>query len=578
MKKIKYLLFFVICTIGSLLSVQAASFNVSANATSIIVGNTVKVSVTVSGNEVGAWTYCLNYDSSKLTFLNSTANGGGTCVNDGVVDLVSRTATYTFKAKASGTSTVSLSSAVAYDYNTEQPLQASKGSVKITARTQAEIEASYSTNANLKALRVDGYEISPEFKKDVLEYSVEVPNDVELVNVIAALDDSSAHASGAGEISLSEGINKVIIVVTAEKGNKKEYVLNITRKELDPIYVEHNGQKYTVIRKSEVLEAPNYYSATMVVVDDTEVPAFKSDITSYTLVGLKDDEGNIKLYRYDSSNEQFFEYIQFNQEGFTFIPEVAPNLIESYDLQKQIVINDQNVTVYYKNGGNPNFVIIYGMNAATGKKEWYQYDLEEGTFQRFQSKEIIELQENLNDYFLLVIVFSVGLGLSIILIITLLIINSRAKKKNVKLLTMLENGQVVEKNYVIEEVENDFDEAKEENQNEFKQLEENEDNEQIEKFEEVKKEKKKTGRKKKEAIEELEDEIGQLEEKYAEEVEDDNLQNTISLNKEDKDVDLETKEETIHLSRRELNRLEKQKQKDLQEMEEEGKKTRRSRK
>ncbi|MDE5830593.1 MAG: hypothetical protein K2H53_02720, partial [Clostridia bacterium] len=169
MKKVKYILFAIVCGIACLLTVNAASFNVSASPSSVIVGNTVTVTVNITGNEVGAWTYCLSYDASKLTFLSSTANGGGTCVNDGVVDLVSRTTTFKFKAKASGESIVSLSSAVAYDYNTEQPLNTAKGSVKITARTQAEIEASYSTNANLKSITVSEYELDPEFKKDVLE-------------------------------------------------------------------------------------------------------------------------------------------------------------------------------------------------------------------------------------------------------------------------------------------------------------------------------------------------------------------------------------------------------------------------
>ena len=137
-------------------------------------------------------------------------------------------------------------------------------------------------------------------------------------------------------------------------------------------------------------------------------------------------------------------------------------MLLGYENKKEVIIKDYKVNAYYKVDGNPNYVIVYGMNAATGVRDWYQYDLDEGTFQRFQSKEIIKLQEDLKDYFLLVTVFAIGLGLSIILVITLLVKNSKTKKKNIKLLTLLENGQVLEKNYVVEETVQDDEEIEEE--------------------------------------------------------------------------------------------------------------------
>lgn len=579
MKKVKYIIFMVICGVLCLTKVDAASFNVSAKSSSVIVGNNVTVTVTVSGNEVGAWTYCLNYDTSKLTFVSSTANGGGTCVNDGVVDLVSRTTTFQFKAKASGTSTVGLSSAVAYDYNTEQPLNATKGSIKITARTQAEIEASYSTNANLKSLTVSDYELSPEFKKDVLEYNVEVENEIESIVITATKEDNAAHVLGDGEKTLTEGINKFVITVTAEKGNKKEYVVNVVRKELDPIYVKYDNKNFTVVRKADALETINFYSSTVTIIDDVEVPALKSDITGYLLIGLKDEDGNIDLYRYDINNGQFYQYIQLPPEGLTIIPEEAPSLLTGYEAKKEIIIKDYKVTAYYNENGNSNYVIVYGMNAATGVKDWYQYDLEEGTFQRFQSKEIIKLQEDLKDYYLLVIIFAIGLGLSIILVISLLIKNSKVKRKNIKLLTLLENGQVVEKNYVVEEQETS------DNQEEVEEIQEQKIDSR-EKIEEniteqsspKRKEKKKKIKKK--AMQEVEEPV----------VEDESLEESLEEVKEEvqeivhvqEETELEStqeqpkqvttnrvkKNEKKQLSQREINRLEKQRKRDLEEMQE----------
>ena len=150
MKKVKYLIFSFIVGIVGIVTVSAASFSVSTSAYNVVVGNTFKVTVTVngtgtSGGSAGAWVYCVNYDSSLLT-LTSPASP---CVTDGVVGLTSASQTFTFKAIKSGSSTISLRDAVAYDYITEGQMSTNKGTVTISAKTQSEIIASYSTNDNL---------------------------------------------------------------------------------------------------------------------------------------------------------------------------------------------------------------------------------------------------------------------------------------------------------------------------------------------------------------------------------------------------------------------------------------------
>ena len=463
MKKIRLLIFsLLICFLG-IVSVKAASFGMSTNARTVVVGNTFKVTVTVNGTgtaagSAGAWTYCVNYDSSILA-LTSPASP---CVNDGVVGLTSATMTFTFKAKQSGTTTISLSNAVAYDYISEAQLSTNKGSVMVTAKTQSEIIASYSTNADLSAIIVDGYELTPTFNKDVLEYSFEVENEIEKVNISATRADSRSSLKGVGEIELSEGINKVELVVTAEKGNQKTYVVNVTRKELNPINVKVDGKDYKIVRKADMLEAPPYYVSSTQMINDEEVPSFKSDISGYTLVGLKDDDGNIKLFIYDINTGTYREFRQLGLDSFVLILEEATDLVEGYDNAKVIRINDINVQTYYKDGTDEDYALVYGLNSQTGEKNWYQYDIKEGTFQRFQNKEVIKLQNDINYYLLLLVIMASGFGLALLSVIILLVSNSKVKKKNVKLMTVLESGQVVTKDCVLEEVEPDEDEEEEE--------------------------------------------------------------------------------------------------------------------
>lgn len=429
MKRIKYFIFMIgVCLLG-LGTVNAAKFNVTTNKTTVVVGSTVKITVGVSGSDAAGWEYCLNYDSSmfSLTSHSSTCVLGGTLAGN-------KSVTFTFKAKKSGSYTFSLRDASILNDSAKEVLSSS-GKVTVKAKTQAEIEASYSTNANLSALRVVDHVISPDFDKDKLEYTLEVENDVEKIEIKATRADSSASVSGTGVKNLSEGLNKFNIVVTAEKGNKKTYVINVTRKELNPIHVDVDGFNYTVVRKADVLEAPTYYSSTEIEIDGEMVPAFNSDITGYTLVGLKDEEGNIDLYRYTDTG--YVLYKQIGTEGLVFIPGTNEKLITGYEQSKNITINNVNVKVYVDNS-NSDYVLVYGMNASNGKSNWYIYDTLEGTFQRYEEKIIIEEKKDKDIYFILTLVFGGVAGLTLLLVIILLSKNSKIRQKNEKLISMLQ--------------------------------------------------------------------------------------------------------------------------------------------
>lgn len=429
MKKIKYLIFMMgVCLLG-LGTVNAAKFSVTTNKSTVVVGSTVNITVGVSGSDAAGWEYCLNYDSSmfSLTSHSSTCVLGGTLAGN-------KNVTFTFKAKKSGSYTFSLRDASILNDSAKEVLTSS-GKVTVKAKTQAEIEASYSTNADLSALRVVDHVISPEFNKNTLEYTLEVENDVESIEIKATKADSDASVSGTGVKELTEGVNKFNIVVTAEKGNKKTYVISVTRKELNPINVDVDGFKYTVVRKADVMEAPTYYSSTEVEIEGEMVPAFNSDITGYTLVGLKDEEGNIDLYSVTDTG--YVLYKQVGTEGLVFIPGTNEKLLTGYETVKNVTINNVNVKGYV-NDKKKDYVLVYGMNAATGESRWYMYDTLEGTFQRYEEYVVQEEKKDKDIYFILTIVFGGIAGLTLLLVILLISKNNKIRKKNEKLISMLQ--------------------------------------------------------------------------------------------------------------------------------------------
>ena len=452
MKKLKYLLFVIFIFGVGFKVCDAASLSVSSNKKTVAVGSTVTVTVNASG--AAGWEYCISYDSSVLSLSSSTVGNNGTesCVLTGSTITGGESVKFIFKARKSGKSTVTVKSAAMYN-DEGISINFSKGSVSINAKTQAEIEASYSDNAYLSNLRVEDYEITPEFKKDVYEYNLEVENNVEKITIRGTKADSSASISGTGEKELTEGMNVFKVIVTAEKGNKKTYVINVNRKELNPIEVKVGNDNLTVVRKSEALTPPTYYTSTTIKINDEDVPAFVSEITGYTLVGLKDEDGNISLYSY--KNGEYKPYVQIGTEGFIFIPEETDELISGYTNNKEIKINDVEVKAYVGEDKN-DFVLVYGMNARTGEKNWYQYDTKEGTFQRYVESENND-SKDYQLYFWLTVVFAVLSGITIVLVIVLMALNSKIRKKNNRLIKMLENNKDKEK-----EVSNNKEEEKEE--------------------------------------------------------------------------------------------------------------------
>ena len=208
MKKIKYLIvLFALCLIPTI-KVDAASANISVSTSKsrVMVGETVVVTVKVSSaSSLGSWSFDVS-PSSNLSLVNSSF--GGLYIVDFVTNgnTTYKTYTFTFKAKSSGTASVLIknSSVIGYD---ESQMSVTNGSVSFKTMTYAELEATYSKNNNLSSLKVEGYDITPVFDKNTLEYNLEVENGVESANIIASKEDSTATIKGTGKVSLEEGVN-----------------------------------------------------------------------------------------------------------------------------------------------------------------------------------------------------------------------------------------------------------------------------------------------------------------------------------------------------------------------------------
>ena len=99
-------------------------------------------------------------------------------------------------------------------------------SLLTTTKPAEEIKSS---NTALKSLSVDQEGMTPDFSKDIENYILNVDSTIEKLNITAEPEDEKATVKIEGNEALKEGENKVTVVVTAEDGTSKTYMITVTK-------------------------------------------------------------------------------------------------------------------------------------------------------------------------------------------------------------------------------------------------------------------------------------------------------------------------------------------------------------
>ena len=87
-----------------------------------------------------------------------------------------------------------------------------------------------SDNNYLSKLVIKNYDLNKDFTKENSNYFLTVNNDVTKITVTAKAEDSNSKVSINGNDNLEVGVNKVLITVTAENENTRNYRIYVTRK------------------------------------------------------------------------------------------------------------------------------------------------------------------------------------------------------------------------------------------------------------------------------------------------------------------------------------------------------------
>ena len=438
MKKINYIFLVLITFCLLTFSAKAApsySFNVSSS--SVENGKKVTASVTVKGT--AAWNIKItssgNTDGCTNQWADATENGNNT----------TKTFSTTCRASSLGTIAFVLSGQIVSSDETSVAISGSKR-VNVVEPRKA------STNNALKALSVEGYELTPAFDSEVLEYSVNVASEVNSVKLTGTKQDNYASVEGLGEKEVIEGANKFEVKVTAENGSVRTYNVIVNVVDNNPVTIKDG---LTVVKNSKYVEIPEGYVEDKITVNGVEVPSFKNEVLNIVLIAVRDNQGN--SYFYEVKDGNYYKFINLNGVSLVLYPQSFENFNLKGFEKTNITINNESIEAY-KYKGLDNYYLIYARDLSNNEENIYMYDFKHDTYQVFNEELFNKLSKD-NEMYLYILCGALGV---IFLCIIIIIALSKSKKRRVK--KDKKEGKIEEtKEELLEDIKKDIkEEVKEE--------------------------------------------------------------------------------------------------------------------
>ena len=402
MKKILSILLVLI--IGFIPTAVLAGGTASGSAPSTV-ENGNYVTFTVNVNNVAAWNLKLSAsgatNASSKNFADVTASGTNTSTSFSLTCKATSVGTITFIANGDITSEDGVNSNVSL-----------KRTVSVVKPREKE------TESRLSALSVEGYKI--DFDKDKDNYSIEVEPSVKSIKIYAETISGRASVSGIGKKEIAPDGGEFKVITIAENGAKKVYKIKVSVVDKNPIKVKINDIDYTVVKSRALLKTPVNSEKNKTIINDFEIPSYINNKAKITIIGLKDEAGEIKYSIYDDG-----KYKLYNENKSTeLLLLINEKKLDDFE-EETIIINESE---YAAHKIDDRFKIVYAMNLNNGKYNYYKYDIKEKTFQYFDIEKENSKKDKVNVFLITSIIFIVTTLISIAYIICLKL--KKIKKQN----------------------------------------------------------------------------------------------------------------------------------------------------
>ena len=391
----------IFVSIGRVDVVYAASATVTISSATVTQGQEVNVNVDISADaNIGAYNFYLEYDASILEPVSGFEGGGGGRIQVlyDVPDESSLskkiTKTVKFKAIAPGTSDIKYvcinadDGIIDYDTIDNMAVTSKNGSVKVNPPVIA------SKNNNLAsmtvaAVRADGSSynvpLAPVFSKDVTKYNISVEEGVTNLVVAAKTEDAKAKIY-VQWANLDPGDNTTKIIVTAEDGSKKEYVIytkvpvpeTTTPEPVEPIVTVIDGTEYFVENVNDAVVLPEGFEAVDYDYNGKTVVVGKGVVKDLIVMYLTNGTGEAgNLFIYDEVAKNFYPMVNvaMSQKLYTIVKTPA-DLALPGGFKDSIVTIDGVEFDGWQSEEIEGVYLVYAMNW-NGKSGLYYYDTDE---------------------------------------------------------------------------------------------------------------------------------------------------------------------------------------------------------
>ncbi len=429
----------------------AGTISLAVSSGTVKAGETVTVTVYAANaaNEAVVADMSITYDTSLLEFISSSDTDAA--YGNGTVKVKGEDVSVKFKAISSGDAYVKAEGATLTAAGTH--ITVTGGSSDTPLDTDTDVDAAKSGDNSLSSLSISPGSLSPAFKGSVTEYTAQVGGDVSEITVTPVTSNSKAAVESiTGNKDLQTGKNVITIMVKAENGTKAAYKITVTKGEGAPSDTSPNEKAPSEdsADKPEDTEetgetAPVSAGADAIVIDgvsykisdefkDEDIPeGFSKADFEYKGAphkGISFDHGHLGMYYlvndanessffvYDADRDKFYPYVRLTSGEHYIILMVVPNGVvppERYEEANLEIGGWSAVSAFQYSGpsdkeivkfDNPeeeaaysagsDFYIFYGMDD-TGTPGWYQYDVRQETYQRFNA-EAIAPADNGKDY------------------------------------------------------------------------------------------------------------------------------------------------------------------------------------
>ena len=187
---------------------------------------TKTIKVTDSNNYLKSLT--VSEGNLSPSFNKSTSEYSVTNVNAGTITINAETESNTATISGTGTKTLK------YGANQFTITVISEANVKRNYKVTVYRSDNRDKTNTLSSLTIDGYNLSPNFDKNVVNYTLKVKKDVTSVKINASLESSKSSFVknyGPRTVNLKYGENTFQIQVKSESESVKKYTIKITRED-----------------------------------------------------------------------------------------------------------------------------------------------------------------------------------------------------------------------------------------------------------------------------------------------------------------------------------------------------------